>query len=416
MKPLHVIFLFSLILRLSFVFIGYHGDLNNQISWGIEVYENGILNFYERDSWQYSAPNQPPLTILMLGGLVFLWNFFKDTFWYLNNSFGFFPSTIIWFWEDKGMVLLMKLPSIIADIAIGAIIYKYLIFKNFSRRKALLICFVWLLNPVIWYNSSVWGQTDSVVNLLGILSVFTLLQKRITIAFLFYTLSVLFKGSLLYFAPVLFIVAIFQKHKIFYWLRALFVCAFVVLLTCVWFYPKIDVFIWFLRIYTQRFIPGEIGYLSANAFNFWWIVDSGETLDSITYFGLPARIWGFVIPVWAVIYFMYKLKNDFSDKKLFSALAVISFTVFLFMTRIHERYLYPFFPYATLLLAFIPKIWILYFLVSAVHLLNLYHLFWSPSLPFLENVLSNYHFKLILSFANILLYVFVFKSVTKQKV
>lgn len=405
--------LISFILRLAVISLGYHGDLNNQISWGNTVYKYGTVDFYERDDWDYSSPNQPPLTILMLGGLVTAWHFINDFFWYLNNSFKIFPSVIIWWWEQTGMILLMKLPSIIADVVIGIIIYKYLLFKKFNKKNALIISSIWLFNPIVWYNSSVWGQTDSIVNLFGILSVIFLLQRKLIYSFVFYTLSVLFKGSLLYFAPLLLAVAIFQNYKIKHWFKTFFICLFVVVSISVWFYPKVDIIFWLFNLFLNKFIPGEIGYLTANAFNFWWIIDSGMTLDSNSYIGIPARIWGFLIPSFVLVLFTYKLKIKISDKVLFSAFTVVAFTVFLFMTRIHERYLYPFFPYATLLLAFIPNLWLLYLTVSFIHLLNLYHLFWVPSFPLLQNLYTE-QFKLILSVTNIILYILIFRLIFKK--
>jgi len=102
------------------------------------------------------------------------------------------------------------------------------------------------------------------------------------------------------------------------------------------------------------------------------------------YFGLPARIWGFVPVALVMVWQLFELKKGVTDKKVFFALAITAFTVFLFMTRIHERYLYPFFPYATLLLEFIPLLWLVYIPISIIHLLNLYNLFWVPSIPLVE--------------------------------
>src|SRR3990167_10923077 len=167
-KVLILIFFSAFVLRLSVSLIAYHGDLNNNISWGTLALERGLNGFYgssDANDWPYSAPNQPPLSILSLAGLRVVYLAIENISWRLNNQFSFFPSTFIWFWEAKGMTLLMKLPSIFADLGIGWLIYKY--FEKEGKHKlGLILSAVWLFNPIIWYNSSIWGQTDSIVNLL----------------------------------------------------------------------------------------------------------------------------------------------------------------------------------------------------------------------------------------------------------
>jgi len=202
-KKLLLIFSLALFLRLSLIFVAYHGDLNNNISWGKLAVERGLNGFYgfpsesfEKVNWEYSAPNQPPLTILLFAGLRTVWLWVERFSWFLNNNIKIFPSGFIWFWELKGMILLVKLPSIFADLGIGLMIYHYVINKTKDERKALILTVVWLSNPIIWYNSSVWGQTDSVVNLLGLAGVLALMEKNLVRFVLFFSLSFLFKGSL----------------------------------------------------------------------------------------------------------------------------------------------------------------------------------------------------------------------------
>src|SRR3989344_3257685 len=132
-NKLFLILIAALALRLSLIFVAYHGDLNNNISWGTLAVERGLNGLYgspDANDWPYSAPNQPPLTILMFTGLGLVWRFINSSAWWLNNNFSFFPSGFIWFWERSGMTLLVKLPSLLADLGIG-----YLIYKHFVNEK-----------------------------------------------------------------------------------------------------------------------------------------------------------------------------------------------------------------------------------------------------------------------------------------
>ncbi len=89
---------------------------------------------------------------------------------------------------------------------------------------ALFIASIWLFNPITWYNSAVWGQTDSVVNLLGLLSIFALLNKQLAKSSVFFVLSLLFKGSLVIFLPIIGLVAILQKHSLKEWYKSIAYC------------------------------------------------------------------------------------------------------------------------------------------------------------------------------------------------
>ena len=425
LKKLLIVFFVALILRLSFLNIAHHGDLNNNISWGNIAYERGLNGFYEgeglprRDSgegnWPVSAPNQPPLTILMFSGVSFLWHIIEEISWNLNERFQLFPSAFIWFWESKGMIFLVKLPSVLADLGIGFLIYNYLIKKDGTQKTknekyALIIAAAWLFNPISWYNSSVWGQTDSVVNLLGLIAILQLFKKNFYRFISIFTTTLLFKGSLVIFIPVLFWLILKQKYSIQKWIKGLLASLFLIVLSSIWFHPKIDLFSWLIKLYKDRILPGEIGYLTANAFNFWWLVDPGKIFDSTLFLGLSARIWGYLFTLSLIILLIARFKKDFTEKKIFIALILTTLSSFLFMTRIHERYLYPFFPISTMLLVKLPLFWIYYTVLSLTYLLNMYHLFWAPSIPFLESIFRNSWFMDSIAIINIIIFVILLRK------
>ncbi|MBX4205577.1 hypothetical protein KW795_00090 [Candidatus Microgenomates bacterium] len=409
-NKLNIIFVLGLfaflVFRLLLVPVAHHGDLNNNISWGNEAISRGLVNYYEGKDWPYSAPNQPPLYILLFTFMSFLYKNITDISWNLNSKFSFFPSGFIWFWQRWGMEYLVKLPSIISDLGIALVVFKF--FKRRDKEKmGFVVSLLWLVNPIIWYNSSVWGQTDAIVNLLGLLSVVYLLNKNIVKSFLFFTLSLLFKGSLLTFAPIILAVALYQKHRFKEWIASVLVSALFVVTICIWFHPQINLPIWLFDLYTKRFFPGEIGSLTANAFNFWWLVDSGKTLDSTVFFGLTARIWGLLILAVSELAMVKFLSKKITDKKILMSLSFVSLVSFLFMTRIHERYLYPFFPYATLLVGF-DFMWIIpVIILSMSNLINLYNLFWAPSIPVLEHSLINLPVGNYLAVVNLVIFAFV---------
>ncbi|PIT94668.1 hypothetical protein COT98_02475, partial [Candidatus Falkowbacteria bacterium CG10_big_fil_rev_8_21_14_0_10_39_9] len=102
--------------------------------------------------------NQPPLSILMFSGLYKIWEPSNDFVWDLNLKLRMFPSKWIWFWDEKGLLILIKSTAIIFDLGIAILLYNFLK-KEGKEKQALLISLVWLFNPITWYNSSVWGQS-----------------------------------------------------------------------------------------------------------------------------------------------------------------------------------------------------------------------------------------------------------------
>jgi Gpi18-like mannosyltransferase len=418
LNKMAVLFFIALTLRLGLVFTAYHGDLNNNISWGTLAVERGLSGFYgssDADDWEYSAPNQPPLSILMFAGVRVVWQVVENVSWWLNNNISIFPSPFIWFWEGRGMILLIKLPGILADLGVGFLIYRY--FEKRGKKKiGAGLSGLWLFNPIVWYNSTIWGQTDSVVNLLGLLGLLGLLRKNLAQFSIWFTLSFLFKGSLAIFIPILGFVAVWQKHPLKEWLHAVCYALLAIILVSVWFHPQLNLLSWLINLYRNRILPGEIGYLTANAFNFWWLVDSGKVWDSTLYFGLPARIWGFVLTLGGIGGIVYWLRKKVTNKRIFVSLMFVSLISFLFMTRIHERYLYPFFPYATLLLGTVSGLFVPYLVLTITHLLNLYHLFWFPPLAPLEAMYQWPWLMQLISVVNIFIFLYLLRLLRRAKI
>ena len=58
-------------------------------------------------------------------------------------------------------LLLLKIPAILADIGIGALLY-VAGRRWFGPRAGLLAAALYLFNPVAWYDSALWGQVDAV--------------------------------------------------------------------------------------------------------------------------------------------------------------------------------------------------------------------------------------------------------------
>ncbi len=404
-KTLLLVLIAGLLLRVFLIPVARHGDLNNNISWGQELLTRGPANFYEHEEWPFSAPNQPPLYIWVFGATSVIQNTAYSVIHSLNQALPVFPSPIVWWFEQWGELYIAKIPGIIADLGIAYVVYRFV-----GGKKGLLLSAVWMFNPMTWYNSAIWGGTDGIVNMLGLFALVSLANRRLLSFSFFITLSILFKGSLLIFLPFLTVYIYVQKYPLKQWMHAAGVGLLTFLFVTILFHPQGDVLVWFFNLYTERFLPGEIGSLTANAFNVWWLVDPGKTLDSHVFIGLPARVWGIL---WTLlIYLLILIKTFYRQKspRLFLPLAIIALTSFMLMTRIHERYLYPFFPLATIALSKFKWLWIPYLVLSIAHLMNLYHLFWAPGNALLENAFLNPSLMIWLSILNVGIFVYILKK------
>ena len=81
---------------------------------------------------------------------------------------------------NQAIGALIKIPPILCDIAIGYVLYRIVLaWRNGhadAQRLALIAAAIYVFNPVTWYDSAIWGQTDSVGTLLLLLSVWALIR------------------------------------------------------------------------------------------------------------------------------------------------------------------------------------------------------------------------------------------------
>ena len=108
-------------------------------------------------------------------------------------------------------ILLLKLPSIIADIATSYFIYK-LAKKYLSAEVSLLLSVFYIFNPAIFIDSTFWGQVDHFFAFPIVLAVFLLSEKKIGFSSAVFTAAVLMKPQGIIFLPILFFELVRQKE------------------------------------------------------------------------------------------------------------------------------------------------------------------------------------------------------------
>jgi Gpi18-like mannosyltransferase len=322
-------------------------------------------------------------------------------FWFINIKVPSFPSNFIFWWESvRGWYFINKLPAILADC--GIIYLLYLFGKKLkNERVGFWAAAIFAFNPVFFYNSGLWGQTDSIYAFFMLLAFYLLfLQKSVQLSAVSYALSILTKPNPVFALPVF----------LFYWIKkinlrkvliSVLILVSLILLLYFPFHTQ-GTIPWVIDFY-RRSLGGELNYLVANSFNLWSLFFGFDNRpDTVSFLGLPAYIAAYiffaVFLVWLMA-FLHKNKSKEGLTALFAG-ALLTFAAFLFLPRMHERYFY------SVLVLLIPvvvlnkKLRNVYFALSFIHLVNLYHFWWVPRINFLINILSNVYVEKAFILAN----------------
>lgn len=346
-------------------------DQGTFIAWSSNLVENGFKDFYS--GWSDYLP----------GYLYILWLLGKI------NLIGLFPQ-----------VVLYKLPAIIADVATG-----YLIFRILEKRKlpklGIIGAIIYVFNPAILANSTLWGQVDSLTALAAVASIY-LLDKKIWMSAIVLAIGTLIKPQVAFILPIVIFSIIKQKRKIIDLLLYCFIGLIVFVLAFVPFSNGniIDFIIDRLTLSANQY-----PYTSINAFNFWGLFGFWQPDNLIFQFG------GYVFVVLLTLFLCFKYAKN---KNSSYALAAFVFSVsFMFFTRMHERHLLPLFAPLAIVAAENPIFLIPYLGFSSIYLLNLIYSYYWISNDFTQ-ILPEFLIKLIIVIGLVLV-IYVIYLIIKDK-
>lgn len=379
------IFLAALALRLILAPVAHHGDVFEFLNWGKNLEELELQGFYLRDTPDAGDPNYPPVFYHILLANQWAYQAAKNLLWQINVLIPPFPSGVYtWFAQDSGRIFFNKLLAILGDLGIGYFVYRW-VREIKSKKAGIVASAAFLFSPPIWYNSSVWGSTESIFSLPLIASFYALYRKQLVTSSLLYTLSFLIRPTVLLVLPV-FALWWLKSAKPKSLFHALLANALFFYAVHIPFQENTLTFIAHLYRYDIR---EYLGYLVANAFNFWALIFGFEPRSyDFGFLGLPAYLWGFLLVGLFTIYFLLRLNEGILPKKVFLSSALLSFAGFLFLARIHERYFYFTLLFLAPLVAFDRRVKHAFWALSAIHLLNLYHFWWVPRIEVLIELLS----------------------------
>lgn len=345
---LPVLFLTALLLRvlLGLTANGYPQDMGTFKAWAQLTHTYGFSSMYSADFFL----DYPPFYLYILYGLEQL------RLWFGLSQY------------DAAFDLIMKLPSILADLFCAYLLYRAAGSKT-GRTDALLLCAAYLFCPAVLMNSAVWGQVDSFCLLVILCALLLLLQKKIIPCAAVYAAAVLLKPQALFFAP-LFLLFVIRKKKYRWLLSGIGTFLFSALLFALPFTQNFD-----YRTLLQQYFSTlqSYAYFSVNAYNLYallglnWIsIESavpsaaGQLLLTL----LPILL---VAAYSAFLYWKAPRRGTF-----FLSAYLLTAGIFLFSVKMHERYLFP--ALLLLLLSYVffsdPRLLLSFVGLSFTHFLN----------------------------------------------
>jgi hypothetical protein len=319
-------------------------------------------------------------------------------------------------------ITLLKLPAIVADLGV-AFTVAFAGRKWFSAKTGLWAAALYVVIPVTWYDSAVWGQVDSISALFMLLAVVMIADRRTEWSALFVVMAILTKpqGILvgLVIAPIF--IGLLVKHELKLWRIATTLGAAVISFAAL-------AAPWNLRAYNSdglanipvigdatglwiqfKSTAGLFPVLTANAYNPWALAGDGAlasqfqhnvaawSLDSFEILGVQANVLGNLLFLAAAGFVFWFLVRNPSVQNSFIGFALVLVAFYDLPTRVHERYLVQ--AFAILCLVWATKWWdrVALVLLATANALNLHAILSNglnvmfPPMPPTNDVVYQHH-------------------------
>lgn len=233
-------------------------------------------------------------------------------------------------------ILLIKLPSICADIVTGYLLYR-LAKNRLPGVWPLIIAGIYVFNPAVIINSTIWGQVDSFLVMLLAFGYILLNTEKPQYAAIPLAAAVLTKPQGLIFLPIILYELIKRKDiKLLLKTAAYGIISIIIIILP---FALRQEPTWIIKLFFNT--AEGYKYASLNAFNFFSLVGANLAKDSETFILFSYRTWGFIfifitLVFTAILYFKGK-----GSQLLYVGALVLSLGVFILSVRMHERYMFP---------------------------------------------------------------------------
>ena len=384
-----VLLLLGLLLRLTIAYLllpgsGFSSDIGTFAAWANRLADVGPGAFYAPDYFVDYPPGY--MYVLWLVGIV--------------------GKTLS---VAGGTSALIKLPPMLADIGVAFVLFH--IVRGWLRgavseqwaaranRLGLTAAAIYLFNPVTWYDSAVWGQTDAVGALVIVLGLAALIRGNSEGAFAMAVLAALVKPQFgVVFAPLVLVVLLkrhllspgsgpqnrpwvpafartwFEDERGVWRLVSSATVGMVIVLVLIT--PFALDLPGLLTIFAKA--AGGYEFLTINAYNGWALLGSNGSPgiafggawswspDTVPLFGpIPGVIVGAVLLVGGFLIALARAAWRDDRRSLLVVAAFMAMCFFMLPTRVHERYLFPVFAILPIL-AVLSRRWLVITVLLAI--------------------------------------------------
>jgi len=308
-------------------------DQNTFIAWGRRLAAEGAVGFYRQ------------------------WSDYLPGFLYVLGGIGVIEGFV-----DSSPTFLYKLPGMLGDIATGFVVYK-IASKIKDHRYGLVATALYVFNPAVVANSTLWGQVDGLTALFALLSVYLFPISVVGSAIALSVGTLVKLQAAVSVIPILFVSwrdKVPPKKLFLFGLTGLsvFILAFI---------PFSDGNNLLAFVSERISVPlNQYPYGSVNAFNFWGLFGFWRDEAEAT-----QKFAGYAIFLTLAALSSLKLQKVKNGEYLL--LAILMVANFLFFTRMHERHLLSALAPLATLVGTSPIIAAPLFVLSMTYLLNLYY-------------------------------------------
>ena len=306
---------------------GFAADLNSFRAWASELGTRGPWGFYARGMFVDYLPG-------------YMW-----VLWALGSL-----SALITGSTDPGA--LVKLPAILADGLLVLATVRLAADLGAPRRSQIAAAVAMAFGPMIWLDSAVWGQVDSIGTAALLYSLSALIRGQTVRGAIFAALAAVLKPQFGILIPIVGVLAFVRARSArdpwAFVVAGLAGAATVALAALPFGLTLPDV----LAKIAEA--AGGYPHLSVNAWNPWALITVGgravvdasgwaSDIDPLPLIGIPGVAIGSAAIATAVLVAMRYVRRDTAIRTV-TAVAILAIAFFVLPTRVHERYLFPAIP------------------------------------------------------------------------
>lgn len=378
---------------------GFYLDLDVFVGWVRVLTTDGWDHFYRPDAGYFI--DYPPAYLVVLSAIGWL-----NQAWVAATGGG-------------PIVLgLLKLPPMLADVGIAAVLAA-ISSRILGPRAMVPAAALFAFNPAVIFDSAVYGQNDSVGSLVVVASIYALIRGRTEVAAALAVLAALVKFQFAFLIPIVLVVGLHRhlgtegsRIRVLTSTAAAVATLLIVLLPfglTLHDAAQPARSLWHLFTAASEAFPG----VTQNAFNLWMnpgfdilrpdatgvtagrVVEDGALLLSIGPVGVTWQLLGGLLFFGALALALLLVGRRDDAVAIVVAAFIVATALYMFPTRIHERYLVPALAVGAPLVLLGRRGWaVVYGILSAVAFLAIYFVYTLPNLnrhlprdPFLNGTL-----------------------------